>query len=148
MTTPTLRKLLRGGTARPWRATAGKGAATVVAADCAIYINVRRTPDEYNDDSVRRWQEDALLICAAVNEAEQLLDRVDELEGLLADHEVVGRVLADGTDKDRATIGQLRALVSDACDIADEQGYGHGDIPAQRRITDIRRAAGLEKEGQ
>lgn len=76
-----LRALLAAGTRGPWRATKGLGSASVVASDCAVYINVNRD-GLYIDDTVHRWQADAELIVAAHEALPELLDEVERLQRL------------------------------------------------------------------
>jgi hypothetical protein len=121
-----LRSLLQAGTPRPWRTGNGKGAAAVKAKDCAIYINVRTCEV---DECVKRWQEDARLIVAAVNSAEALLD---ENERLAAEVERAERY---GSERFReameiqikliaatAEVERLRALCREVHDVALELG--------------------------
>lgn len=52
---------------------------------------------------------------------------------------------ADEADPDTALTAQiasLKAALNECCDVADELGYGHGDIPAHRRIAQLRALAG------
>lgn len=59
---------------------------------------------------------------------------LDELHNIIHAQDVTsGKVLIQ---RDR-----LRSALKEACDICDEMGYGHGDIPMHRRIQELRRLA-------
>jgi hypothetical protein len=112
-----LRSLLQAGTPRPWRTGNGKGAAAVKAKDCAIYINVRTCEV---DECVKRWQEDARLIVAAVNALPALLEENERLA---------------------AEVERLRVLCGEAVAIAEAQHSFHPE--EADRIAEIKREVGL-----
>jgi hypothetical protein len=126
MTTPTLRELLRGGTARPWKYGALEfGGRGIVDGHGYHFAQV-------DDDG------NGYLICAAVNEAEGLLNRLDEAAALINRQEMT---LSDmSRERER-----LRALVAEACDYIEADTDPDEEHPFATRI---RRAAGLEKEGE
>jgi hypothetical protein len=193
-----LRELLSRGTERPWAVRASKS----IAHDDNVY-----TVMDANSMWIAECGEaecDARLICAAVNEAEGLLNRCDELEHQLseaikeneritpewgencqipelraeverlrravcqweanhdqrkAERDAALRELerwrhnltieGDSVCPDSlamtealAEAERLRALVAKACGLACDSAFDEGDI------ADIRRAAGLEKEGE
>ena len=64
----------------PWRTANGKGVASVKAADCAIYINVRTVE---TDECVARWQADARLIATTPD----LLDVLSRLADFPFSHQ-------------------------------------------------------------
>jgi hypothetical protein len=59
------------------------------------------------------------------------------------DAEVAAKLRLVGAVRQEADtrITALKAALVEACDIADELGYGHGDIPAHRRIATLRAIA-------
>lgn len=75
-----LRSLCERATPGPWRAIHGRGSGTVQAKDCAIYINVRRSEDEYLDETVARWQRDAAFIAAARSAVPALIEECERLQ--------------------------------------------------------------------
>jgi len=56
-----------------WRAVKGRQAASVVAKDCAVYINVDSV---VIDDTVKRWQADAAFIAFSANNLRVLAETV------------------------------------------------------------------------
>lgn len=56
-----------------WRATKGRQAASVVAKDCAIYINVDPVVIA---DTVKRWQADAAFVAFSANNLRALAETV------------------------------------------------------------------------
>ena len=119
-----LRELLAAATPGPWKHIPGKRMVFVVAPECHVYSNRDNDDGEgpYHPNTIKRWNADAALICAAVNAlpeliavkaerdkaqraCEQMGARITELLALREERaDIVGRDLefarmADGTIK-------------------------------------------------